>query len=124
MAIIEDFVESTAGAGVAAGLGAVALAPAILRITGRMLRPVAKMTVQTGIVLYRGTLGPLGAALTDLVSEAQAELDRTVATGAERPAVAATPTSSRQAAKPSRKPPTAPKQKRAPRGRRRKQTEA
>jgi hypothetical protein len=58
---------------IAIGVGAVVLAPTILSI----LKPVAKATIKTGVILYqktRETIAETGEQLGDLVAEAKAEV--------------------------------------------------
>jgi hypothetical protein len=55
------------------GVGAVILAPTVLSI----LKPVAKATIKTGVILYqktRETIAETGEQLGDLVAEAKAEV--------------------------------------------------
>jgi hypothetical protein len=75
MALIEDMFKGNAITGLAIGLGAVLLAPAVLPALGRVLRPAAKAAIKGGIVLYRETFAEIGEFASDLVAEARAELE-------------------------------------------------
>lgn len=58
---------------IAIGIGAVVLTPALIPL----LKPVAKATVKTGVVLYektKGTLAEAGEIVGDIVAEAKAEV--------------------------------------------------
>ena len=58
---------------IAFGVGAVILAPTLIPL----LKPVAKATVKTGVILYektKGTLAEAGEVVADLVAEAKAEV--------------------------------------------------
>jgi Protein of unknown function (DUF5132) len=58
---------------IAIGVGAVILAPTVLSI----LKPVAKATIKTGVILYektKETLAETGEQLGDLVAEVKAEV--------------------------------------------------
>ncbi|MGB5593050.1 MAG: DUF5132 domain-containing protein [Crocosphaera sp.] len=55
------------------GLGALVLTPALIPL----LKPVAKATVKTGVILYektKGTLAEAGEVMADIVAEAKAEV--------------------------------------------------
>ncbi|WP_363347123.1 DUF5132 domain-containing protein [Methylocystis echinoides] len=75
MALFEDLFKMEGAAGPAAlGLGAVLLGPTLLRI----LRPVAKELIKTGIVIYdeaRGAVSEAYEAAGNVVAEARAERD-------------------------------------------------
>jgi hypothetical protein len=85
MALFEDLVEGKMGTGIAL-VGAVALAPTLIPVIGRTLRPVAKAAIKGGLVLYRETLAGVGEVTGDLVAEARSELEAEGRTnnGAER----------------------------------------
>lgn len=73
MALYDDLAKGLGeyGGGVAAGVGALLLAPLVLPVLGGMIRPVSKSMLRTGIVLYR----QMGEAASEIVAEARAELD-------------------------------------------------
>ncbi len=57
----------------ALGLGALVLTPVLIPL----LKPVAKATVKTGVILYektKGTLAEVGEVVGDIVAEAKAEV--------------------------------------------------
>jgi hypothetical protein len=77
MALLEDLFKLEGAAGATAlGVGALLLAPTILPAVGRMLRPVAKELVKTGMLAYDEAHGAVSGAYdaaSDLVAEARAE---------------------------------------------------
>ena len=75
MALFEDVLKGGTGTGLLVGLGAVLLAPTVLPTVGRVLRPVAKTVIKTGMVLYNETLSGVGEVTGDIVAEARAELE-------------------------------------------------
>jgi hypothetical protein len=75
MALFENLFEEAAGPVVAVGIGALVLAPKLLPVIGRALRPVAKGAIKTGIALYEQTYASVAEATGDLVAEARAELE-------------------------------------------------
>ena len=57
----------------AIGIGALILTPVVLPL----LKPVAKATVKTGVILYqktKGTLAEAGEVMGDIIAEAKAEV--------------------------------------------------
>ena len=57
----------------AIGIGALVLTPIVIPL----LKPVAKATVKTGVILYqktKGTLAEAGEVMGDIVAEAKAEV--------------------------------------------------
>lgn len=63
--------------GVAAGIGAVALAPLLIPAVAKVGKPVAKAAIKGGIAFYeksRGIVEETGEALEDLVAESKAEI--------------------------------------------------
>jgi hypothetical protein len=74
MADLKDFLGEGAGP-VALGVGAILLAPTLFPVLGRVVRPVAKGVIKTGMALYRETYSTVAEATGDLVAEARAELD-------------------------------------------------
>ena len=75
MALLEDLFENGAGMGLVLGVGALLLAPSLLPGAARVLRPVAKATIKTGMVWYRELAAGLSEATGDLIAEARAELE-------------------------------------------------
>lgn len=75
MALFEDLFEGgIIGPGLAIA-GVVVLAPTVVPAAGRLLRPIAKTVIKTGMMLYRETLSGVGDVAGDLVAEARAELE-------------------------------------------------
>ncbi|ACK71755.1 conserved hypothetical protein [Gloeothece citriformis PCC 7424] len=73
----ENVAEEFGIPGIAAGLGAVVLAPLLIPAVGKVGKPVAKAAIKGSIVLYeksRGVLAEAGEVLEDLVAEAKVEL--------------------------------------------------
>jgi len=63
----------TPGKAIVFGVGALLLAPTVLSL----LKPVAKATIKTGVVLYektKGSVAEAGEVLGDIVAEAKAEV--------------------------------------------------
>jgi hypothetical protein len=69
------------GLGLAAGAGVLVLAPIVLPLAVRVLRPIAKAALETGILLGRG----LREAASELVAEARAQLAAARAQSASDP---------------------------------------
>jgi hypothetical protein len=74
MALYEDSIKGMDGPGMAlaTGVALLVLAPMVLPVVGRVIRPVAKSAVQSGILLYR----QIGETTSELVAEARSELRR------------------------------------------------
>ncbi|MGH1570943.1 DUF5132 domain-containing protein [Methylobacterium sp. P31] len=72
MALVEDMAKavSGSGAGVVGGVGALLLAPIVLPLVGRVIRPVATAALRSGIVLYRD----VEYATSELVAEVRSEM--------------------------------------------------
>jgi hypothetical protein len=65
--------QITPGKAIVFGVGALLLAPTVISL----LKPVAKATIKTGVVLYektKGSLAEAGEVLGDIVAEAKAEV--------------------------------------------------
>ena len=60
--------------GIAVGVGAVLLAPVLLPVIGRAIRPVAKAAIKTGIYVYREATAQIDSATHSIVEEARNEL--------------------------------------------------
>jgi hypothetical protein len=63
MALIEDALKGNTAGGLADSLGTVVLVPLLLPAIGWVVRPVAKVAVQTGVEIYRGAVALIGAAM-------------------------------------------------------------
>jgi len=74
VALLDDLGKGFTPGNVAIGLGAALLAPVLAPAVSSVLRPAARAVMRTGITVYRGTVQPVGAALGNLVAEAQMEL--------------------------------------------------
>ncbi|MBO0734386.1 MAG: DUF5132 domain-containing protein [Methylocapsa sp.] len=74
MADLKDMLGEGAGP-VALGAGAIILAPTLFPLAGRILRPVAKGAIKTGMWLYRETFAVIAESASDLVAEARSELE-------------------------------------------------
>lgn len=75
MAVFEELFEEAAGPAVALGIGAILLAPKIFPAIGRVVRPVAKGVIKTGMAVYQETFAGIAEATGDLIAEARAELE-------------------------------------------------
>ncbi|WP_442756268.1 DUF5132 domain-containing protein [Methylocystis sp. JAN1] len=74
MALLEDVVKLEGAGPVVLGIGALMLAPSLLPAVGRVLRPVVKGVIKTGMTIYDETYASVREATTDLIEEARAEL--------------------------------------------------
>jgi hypothetical protein len=74
MALLEDIVKAEGAGPLVLGVGALMLAPTLLPALGRMLRPVAKGIIKTGMTVYDETYSTMREATGDLIAEARAEL--------------------------------------------------
>lgn len=85
MSLLDDLTKGASPAGLATGIGVVLLTPVLAPAVTRILRPVAKEVMRTGITVYRGVMEPVSGAVSDLIAEAQLEL-ATASAGAAPPA--------------------------------------
>ena len=74
MADLKDMLGEGAGP-VALGVGAILLAPTLFPVAGRILRPVAKGAIKSGLWLYREAFATVAESASDLVAEARSELE-------------------------------------------------
>lgn len=74
MALLEDMAKMEGAGPLVLGVGALMLAPALLPAIGRVLRPVVKGVIKTGITIYDETYASVREATGDLIEEARAEL--------------------------------------------------
>ena len=75
--IFEEMVDNLGVPGVAAGIGALVLAPFLIPVVAGVGKPIAKAAIKGGISIYdksRGLLAEAGEAWEDIVAEAKAEL--------------------------------------------------
>lgn len=75
MALLEDLVKAEGSGPLVLGLAAVLFAPTLLPAVGRILRPVVKGAIKTGITVYEETYASVKEAAGDIVAEARAELE-------------------------------------------------
>ena len=75
MALLEDIAKAEGAGPLVLGVGALMLAPALLPAIGRVLRPIAKGVIKTGIAIYDETYATVREATGDLVAEARSELE-------------------------------------------------
>ena len=74
---VEDLFEDLGIPGIAAGLGAVVLAPVLIPAVAKASKPVAKALIKGGIIAYKkskSAIAETGEVLEDLVAEVKAEL--------------------------------------------------
>lgn len=74
MAAFEDMFKGAGLPGLAIGIGAALLVPVALPVVGRVLRPVAKTVIRTGIAAWRQASTQMAEAAGPLVAEARAEM--------------------------------------------------
>ena len=74
---VEDLFEDLGIPGIAAGVGAVVLAPVLIPAVAKVSKPVAKALIKGGIIAYkksRSAIAETGEVLEDLLAEVNAEL--------------------------------------------------
>lgn len=74
MALFEDLMKAEGAGPLVLGVGALMLAPTLLPAVGRILRPIVKGVIKTGMTVYDETYSTMKEATTDLIEEARAEL--------------------------------------------------
>ncbi|HUL11211.1 MAG TPA: DUF5132 domain-containing protein [Methylococcaceae bacterium] len=95
MPSIEDIIKSDVSKGVALGIGAALVAVAAIPVIVQASRPVARIAIKSGILLFekgREAVAEAGETFEDLVAEVKAELAQ------EREAFVAGATSTAEAA--------------------------
>jgi hypothetical protein len=70
MALLDDVFKGNLMTGLALGFGAYLLAPTL----GQVLRPAAKAIIKGGIIAYQG-LAEFGEMASEILAEAQAEME-------------------------------------------------
>jgi hypothetical protein len=78
MMAVEDFFKNNTGKGIAIGIAAAILAPAILPVVVQAARPLARAAIKSGLLFLnksRETVAEMGEVVEDLVAEARAEID-------------------------------------------------
>ncbi|MDJ0534609.1 MAG: DUF5132 domain-containing protein [Xenococcaceae cyanobacterium MO_207.B15] len=74
---LEDLFEDLGIPGIAAGVGAIVLAPVLIPAVAKASKPVAKALIKGGIIAYeksRSAIIETGEVLEDLVAEVKAEM--------------------------------------------------
>jgi hypothetical protein len=77
MSIVEDALKGNVVTGLAIGVGAALLVPAVMPLLVGVVRPIAKAAIKSGFILYewgREYVAEAGELASDLVAEAKAEL--------------------------------------------------
>ncbi len=71
--------KSNVVTGLAIGIGAAILAPAVLPVIAGALKPLAKAAIKSGILLYekgKETVAEIGEIVDDIVAEAKSEMQQ------------------------------------------------
>lgn len=74
---VGDLFEDLGIPGIAAGVGAVVLAPVLIPAVAKASKPVAKALIKGGMIAYKkskSAIAETGEVLEDLVAEAKVEL--------------------------------------------------
>lgn len=74
---VGDLLEDLGIPGIAAGVGAVILAPVLIPAVAKASKPVAKAVIKGGIIAYnksKSAIAETGEILEDLVAEVKADL--------------------------------------------------
>ncbi len=74
---VADLLEDIGIPGIAAGVGAVVLAPVLIPPIAKASKPVAKALIKGGIIAYqksKSAIAETGEVIEDLVAEVKAEL--------------------------------------------------
>jgi divalent metal cation (Fe/Co/Zn/Cd) transporter len=77
MGLLDNGLKASLGPGIAIGVGAVLLIPAVRSALGGLLRPVAKAAIKGVILLGQGSVGLFAEAkesVTDLIEEVKYEV--------------------------------------------------
>lgn len=78
MSLFDNGLKGNIVSGLAIGIGAAVLAPAVMPILVSVVKPLAKAAIKGGIMLYeRGkeTVAEVGEIVEDIVAEAKAEME-------------------------------------------------
>jgi hypothetical protein len=89
MGLLGNGLKGNVLTGLAIGIGAAVLAPAVLPVLASVAKPVAKAAIKGGLVLFekgKETFAEMGEVVEDLVAEAKSELSE-----AQEKAAAAAP---------------------------------
>ncbi|HYA15309.1 MAG TPA: DUF5132 domain-containing protein [Syntrophales bacterium] len=77
MGLLDNGLKGTILTGLAIGIGAAVLAPAVIPVIAGVAKPVAKAAIKGGLVLFgkgKETFAELGEVVEDLVAEAKSEI--------------------------------------------------
>ena len=77
MGLLDNGLKGNVLTGLAIGIGAAVLGPAVLPVLASVAKPVAKAAIKGGLVLFekgKETFAEMGEVVEDLVAEAKAEL--------------------------------------------------
>ena len=77
MALFDDVLKGNIVTGLAIGIGAAVLAPAVLPVIANVAKPVAKAAIKGGIILFekgKEAFAEAGEVVEDLVAEVKSEL--------------------------------------------------
>lgn len=79
MALFENGLKGNIFTGLAIGIGAAVIAPAVIPVLAGVAKPIAKAVIKGGITLYdkgREAIAEGSEVLEDIVAEAKAELEQ------------------------------------------------
>lgn len=88
MGLLDNGLKGNVLTGLAIGIGAAILAPAVLPALAGVAKPLIKAAVKGGIVLYekgKETVAELGEVVEDIVAEAKSEMAEVHKEGAPAP---------------------------------------
>ncbi len=77
MALFDNGLKGNILSGLAIGIGAAVLAPAVMPVVASVMKPLAKAAIKGGIMLYekgRETVAEVSEIVEDIVAEAKAEM--------------------------------------------------
>lgn len=80
MALLENGIKGNILTGLAIGIGATILAPAVIPVVAGIAKPLLKAAIKSGVVLYekgKETFAETKEIFEDLVAEAKSELSET-----------------------------------------------
>ena len=78
MGLLDNALKGTVLTGLAIGIGAAVLAPAVLPVLAGVAKPLAKAAMKSGLILYNKSkeiVAEVGEVTEDLWAEAKAEAD-------------------------------------------------
>jgi hypothetical protein len=93
MGLLDDGLKGSVVTGLAVGIGAIVLAPAVLPALAGVAKPLLKAAVKSGIILFekgKETAAELSEVVEDIVAEARAEMAEVHEAGAPAAAAATT----------------------------------